>query len=143
MSHADVTGDHHAFFYADGLAVIPMTLIKKDTTLSPFVSSGIVEFSGAMVLAVGDQATPVARISHAEWIPAACKEVQKSGTWWATNSSSFDVRRVTKLGEKIISFSPFGFKVNDSARNFSTTYSKSFQAEDEECSALTVTPFRI
>lgn len=115
-SSSEATTNHHAFFFdADsGTVAFPVVELKNHSTPSNGSSAyegSTLLFSGAVFYDVtGDTLKEIARVSHAEWIPAACKAAMGYEQWWQGQRASFDVGRIFQVDGKTLTLSPFGLK---------------------------------
>jgi uncharacterized secreted protein with C-terminal beta-propeller domain len=120
-SSAMASYDHHAFYFADGVAALPVTLYKTANTWPKDV-----DFSGAMFLSFAGEIKVLGGVSHSEWIPEQCKR----------SYYHVDVVRVTKIGRYLVSVSPVGIKASDPAAGYATVQAERFTASDSSCGAL-------
>ncbi len=108
-SSSEVTFDPHAFFYdaSSGLIGLPLVeIIAKD-----MYSQSYLQFSGAQILGFeGNVLGERGRVSHSEWIPAACKQQMAYRQWWQNGTSSLDINRLYRVDNRLITLSPFGLK---------------------------------
>ena len=91
------------------------------------------EFSGAFVLDANRTLEPIARLTHWEWLPQACRDSQAQGGWWNYSNPTKDVRRVILINGKWVSVSSFGVKVHDPRCGFNVIKSIQFAESGLEC----------
>jgi inhibitor of cysteine peptidase len=129
-SHVDAGRDHHAFLFDPdtNLAMVPLRILTTETEL---------EFSGAYLLDLNRGLSPVAKISHYDFIPETCRQTMSQFSWWTWASESMDIRRVIRLDDEYVSISPFGVQVH--GRNGSAIKRREliFADAEAECTRLT------
>ncbi|WP_141733814.1 beta-propeller domain-containing protein [Oligoflexus tunisiensis] len=108
-SSSEATSNHHAFFHdaASGLIGLPIVQLGGDSLKGEQTSR---VFSGAILLGfTGDKLIEKGRVSHAEWLPASCKQ-EYYGQWWQNQTASLDVNRIYRVDDRLITLSPLGLK---------------------------------
>jgi uncharacterized secreted protein with C-terminal beta-propeller domain len=109
-SESPANHDHHAFYYSEGLAGLPVRIYGQNYQYS---------FTGALLLQVTDSIKEAARVSHSVWRPSPCYGV--------------DVDRIVKSGRYLMTLSPLGLKVIDPQGNYGTVFAAPFKNLEKEC----------
>ncbi|MGE0529029.1 MAG: beta-propeller domain-containing protein, partial [Bdellovibrionales bacterium] len=134
-SFTDVAMDHHAYYYdpQTNLMGFPVRLMRSESNTEPVLEPSDFGFSGALLFDLAEGLAPVARLTHWEWLPSACRSQQLRGSQWNQASPSKDIRRLTQLGPQIATISPFGVKLHSRAPDFAVTISVRFRNVEREC----------
>jgi inhibitor of cysteine peptidase len=138
-SFTDVAVDHHAIFLDETAQILAFPVRLFKTPVDSY--TGTLDFSGAMVLNPSAPSISYQKISHWDWIPETCRSEQSAGsTWWSFGQPSMDVRRLMKVGNALISISPFGLRASDVTNGYSTLRELQFAGGEDECSSLMPLP---
>jgi inhibitor of cysteine peptidase len=136
-SFTDMAIDHHAFFLDEAAAILAFPVRLFKTPIDSY--EGTLDFSGAMILNPSAPSACYRKITHWDFIPDTCRSAQSSGsTWWSFGRPSMDVRRIMKIGNALISVSPFGIRASDVTDDYETLRELQFPDAESECSLLTV-----
>lgn len=136
-SYSEVTWDHHAFYFdaANKIVGIPLVELHRPEGSSASTYGNELGFSGAILFNISDKLTPIARVSHSELVPEECKRA--GGQWWQNETKSFDINRLFKVDERLLTLSRFGIKAHDPAQPTTTTASLAFPSNGPvSCSTL-------
>lgn len=115
-SSSEVTADHKAFFFDQESSLMAIPVIELAGAQKGSSDYGqVLAFSGAIVYNVGDQLNEIARISHQNLIPEACRTQMTNSRWWSDKSRSLDINRVFLVDGRLVSMSSFGIKAHDPA----------------------------
>jgi hypothetical protein len=114
-SSSEATFDHHAFFHDTEAGLVGFPIVELDDRNQLRTASGVPNspplFSGAVFYDItGDSLREVGRVSHAEWIPAPCRNAMSAGSWWENPAKAIDVARIFRVDGNLLTVSPYGVK---------------------------------
>ena len=133
-SYSEATTNHHAFYHdpSSETFAVPMVELTGKGSQKGGESARELAFSGAVFYKIqGQELVERGRVSHSDWIPSSCSELMKTPAWWSAESRSYDVNRIFKLDQQLVSASPYGLKVH--GQNFETIQALRFDSGGGEC----------
>jgi hypothetical protein len=133
-SSSEVTSDHHAFYFnpESRLMAVPVVELAGGEPGTSQYGKGVA-FSGAVLYRVDRTLDEVARVSHVDLMPDACRQRLSEGRWWQDGGASLDVNRVLELDGRLLTVSRYGVKAHDPAAPATVASTLRFTPEPNDC----------
>lgn len=108
-SYSDVTGDHHAFYFDAARQVVGLPMVELQGQSDVWSYGSQRAFSGAAFFKLSnDKIEELARVTHIENIPAACRGELSMGRWWQGGKErSLDISRLFEVDGKLVALSQY------------------------------------
>ena len=136
-SYSDATANHLAFFADSETEIFGFPLVELNHSgfpESPWQTGDRLDFAGAVLLQPNysnetSQFIEVARLTHSDLIPIHCIDLLSQGRWWEQVSDSYEINRIFREGDSIVTVSRFGIKFHDPLQAYNMTSSIRFQSD--------------